>query len=124
MAATSSSSLPPDHPPIPGMLDATSCPYHADNDPAVTMQLPSLPSDKNANADALNPLNNMPLTPNQIMAQDQKLPLSVGREVSSIPMAGKHDGKFWVYPSEQMFYNVSKQTSLTAVMTNMTRTNL
>ncbi|KAI9354827.1 cytochrome c/c1 heme-lyase [Zopfochytrium polystomum] len=40
--------------------------------------------------------------PNQQMAPGQKVPLSVDREVSSIPMAGKFDGKNWIYPSEQV----------------------
>ncbi|ORY48313.1 cytochrome c and c1 heme-lyase [Rhizoclosmatium globosum] len=56
-----------------------------------------------------NPLNNMPITPNQTPAKDQKAPLSIDREISTIPMAGKHDGKNWVYPSEQMFYNAMKR---------------
>ncbi|KAJ3326948.1 hypothetical protein HDU76_012485 [Blyttiomyces sp. JEL0837] len=81
--------LPEAHPPVP--LDATSCPYSADNDPAI-----------------INPLNNMP-APNQQMAPDQKDPLSVDREVSTIPMGGKYDGKNWIYPSEQMFYNAMKR---------------
>jgi cytochrome c heme-lyase len=64
--------------------DANSCPYSADYDPAI-----------------VNPLNNMP-PPNQQRAPDQKEPLSVDREVSTIPMGGKHEGKNWIYPSEQV----------------------
>ncbi|KAJ3065536.1 hypothetical protein HDU98_011116 [Podochytrium sp. JEL0797] len=93
--------LPEGHPPVPTAMDATSCPYNGDNDPAVTMQ----------NKDS--PLNNMPLTPNQMPSKDQKEPLSVDREISTIPMAGKHDGKMWVYPSEQMFYNAMKRKNWT-----------
>ncbi|KAJ3097198.1 hypothetical protein HDU97_005083 [Phlyctochytrium planicorne] len=81
--------LPPDHPPVPA--DVSSCPYSAENDPAI-----------------VSSLNNMPPV-NQQPAPDQKAPLSTDREVSSIPMAGKFDGKNWVYPSEQMFYNAMKR---------------
>ncbi|KAJ3229419.1 hypothetical protein HDU81_005388 [Chytriomyces hyalinus] len=103
-ASHTHSSLPEGHPPIPGMpLDATSCPYHADNDPAITNQKPASAST------ADSPLNNMPITPNQTPAKDQKEPLSIDREVSTIPMGGKHDGKYWVYPSQQMFYNAMKR---------------
>ncbi|KAJ3417205.1 hypothetical protein HDV05_006411 [Chytridiales sp. JEL 0842] len=73
--------LPEGHPPVP--LDASSCPYSADADPAI-----------------VNPLNNMP-PPNQQPAPGQKAPLSVEREVSTIPMGGKYEGKNWIYPSEQ-----------------------
>ncbi|KAI9352676.1 cytochrome c/c1 heme-lyase [Obelidium mucronatum] len=51
----------------------------------------------------------MPLTPNQKPAVGQKEPLATEREVSTIPMGGKHEGKYWVYPSEQMFFNAMKR---------------
>ncbi|KAJ3218870.1 hypothetical protein HDU67_003825 [Dinochytrium kinnereticum] len=47
--------------------------------------------------------------PNQQPAPGQRIPLSQDREVSTIPMAGKFDGKNWIYPSEQMFYNAMKR---------------
>ncbi|KAI8919059.1 cytochrome c/c1 heme-lyase [Powellomyces hirtus] len=42
-------------------------------------------------------------------ASGQKEDLSVEREKSSIPMGGKFDGKVWVYPSEQMFFNAMRR---------------
>ncbi|KAI8614548.1 cytochrome c/c1 heme-lyase [Chytriomyces sp. MP71] len=47
----------------------------------------------------------MPATPNLAQAWGQLERLSTEREVSSIPMAGKHEGKTWVCPSEQMYFN-------------------
>ncbi|KAJ3110052.1 hypothetical protein HDU96_006942 [Phlyctochytrium bullatum] len=83
------------HPPLAhiwaGMADEKSCPYLAENDP-----------------DIVSELNKMP-PPNQQPAEGQKLPLSTEREVSSIPMGGKFDGKNWIYPSEQMFYNAMRR---------------
>ncbi|XP_034244207.1 cytochrome c-type heme lyase [Thrips palmi] len=57
----------------------------------------------NAGGEAINPLNMMP-APNQEPAPDQPFPLPKDRQVSTIPKAGK-DGEFWVYPSQQMFWN-------------------
>lgn len=76
--------------------EGASCPYSADNDP-----------------DIINPDNKMPATPSQTMAPGQKTPLPQEREVSTIPMAGKHEGKHWIYPSEQMFYNAMKRKNWT-----------
>ena len=42
--------------------------------------------------------------PNQRPAPDQPFSLDTSRQVSSIPRADK-DGEYWVYPSEQMFWN-------------------
>ncbi|KAJ8880244.1 hypothetical protein PR048_016710 [Dryococelus australis] len=50
-----------------------------------------------------NPLNMMP-APNQMPAPDQPFTLPRDREVSSIPKAGTNE-EFWVYPSQQMFWN-------------------
>ncbi|KAJ3346967.1 hypothetical protein HDU83_002521 [Entophlyctis luteolus] len=108
--------LPDGHPPVP--LDASSCPYHADADPDVLRQANSTspktivdtpPNTSEDPGSGTDPRNNMPLHPHQHMARGQSAPLSIQREVSSIPMGGKHDGKFWVYPSEQMFYNAMKR---------------
>lgn len=43
-------------------------------------------------------------SPNQNPAPDQPFPLPTTRQVSTIPKAGTED-KFWVYPSQQMFWN-------------------
>ncbi|KAL0276868.1 UNVERIFIED_CONTAM: hypothetical protein PYX00_004341 [Menopon gallinae] len=51
----------------------------------------------------INPLNMME-SPNQQPAPDQPFPLPITREVSSIPKAGEENA-FWVYPSQQMFWN-------------------
>ncbi|GLH14917.1 Cytochrome c heme lyase [Gryllus bimaculatus] len=51
----------------------------------------------------INPLNMMP-APNQKPAPDQPFPLPTEREKSSIPKAGT-ENEFWVYPSQQMFWN-------------------
>ncbi|KAJ1563314.1 hypothetical protein HK405_002511, partial [Cladochytrium tenue] len=76
--------LPDGHPPVPAGFTSSSCPYSADTDPAI-----------------VNPDNRMP-PPNQHMAPGQAAPLPTEREVSTIPMAGRHEGKNWIYPSEQV----------------------
>uniref|UniRef100_A0A0K8TST9 Holocytochrome c-type synthase n=1 Tax=Tabanus bromius TaxID=304241 RepID=A0A0K8TST9_TABBR len=59
---------------------------------------------KHENSD-INPYNMMPPA-NQNPAPDQPFPLPTTRQVSSIPKVTE-DGKeaFWVYPSQQMFWN-------------------
>ena len=42
--------------------------------------------------------------PNQRPAPDQPYPLPIERQISRIPKAGK-ENEFWVYPSQQMFWN-------------------
>ena len=42
--------------------------------------------------------------PNQRPAPDQPFNLPTDRQMSSIPKAGSN-GEFWVYPSQQMFWN-------------------
>ncbi|KAJ3187776.1 hypothetical protein HDU85_006169 [Gaertneriomyces sp. JEL0708] len=86
--------LPENHPPVNPLasLDAESCPYSAERQ----------------EAELLAQSNNMP-PPSQLPAPDQKTPLAVEREKSSIPMGGKFDGKVWVYPSEQMFFNAMRR---------------
>lgn len=56
-----------------------------------------------SHTDQVNPLNMMP-PPNQQPAPDQPFPLPTARQISSIPKAGS-EGEFWVYPSQQMFWN-------------------
>lgn len=51
----------------------------------------------------INPLNMMP-PPNQLPAPDQPFPLPTDRQISTIPKASG-DNEFWVYPSQQMFWN-------------------
>ncbi|XP_069703448.1 holocytochrome c-type synthase [Periplaneta americana] len=51
----------------------------------------------------INPLNMMP-PPNQQPAPDQPFPLPTQRQTSTIPKAGA-EHEFWVYPSQQMFWN-------------------
>ncbi|XP_043257514.1 holocytochrome c-type synthase [Colletes gigas] len=53
--------------------------------------------------DEINPLNMMPAA-NQQPAPDQPFPLPTARQVSSIPKATENK-EFWVYPSQQMFWN-------------------
>ena len=47
--------------------------------------------------------NMMPMNASQEPSPGQPFPLSVEREVSTIPKAGADEK--WVYPSEQMFWN-------------------
>ncbi|GFG33847.1 hypothetical protein Cfor_11048 [Coptotermes formosanus] len=56
-----------------------------------------------AGNDDINPLNMMP-PPNQLPAPDQPFALPTERQISSIPKAGT-ENEFWVYPSQQMFWN-------------------
>lgn len=51
----------------------------------------------------VNPLNMMPPA-NQQPAPDQPFLLPTDRQVSSIPKSSG-EGEFWVYPSQQMFWN-------------------
>ncbi|ORX95852.1 cytochrome c and c1 heme-lyase [Basidiobolus meristosporus CBS 931.73] len=55
-------------------------------------------------SDAISSSNYMP-APNQKRAEGQNKDLSLEREVSSIPRGGNTSEKYWVYPSEQMFFN-------------------
>ncbi|KAF6769157.1 hypothetical protein AHF37_12251 [Paragonimus kellicotti] len=52
----------------------------------------------------LDPNNMMP-PPNQQPSPGQPFPLSIEREISSIPKADDPNGDRWVYPSAQMFWN-------------------
>lgn len=54
--------------------------------------------------DSIDPTNMMPPA-NQQPSPDQPFPLSIDRQVSTIPRAGKEAGECWVYPSQQMFWN-------------------
>ena len=77
-----------------------SCPMHQ----SPVTPTPTLPQESCSGGDtALNSSNLMP-PPNQQPAEGQPFPLSISREMSSIP---KHasDPAHWEYPSEQMFFN-------------------
>eukprot|EP00276_Gloeochaete_wittrockiana_P022285 CAMPEP_0184341810 /NCGR_PEP_ID=MMETSP1089-20130417/10417_1 /TAXON_ID=38269 ORGANISM="Gloeochaete wittrockiana, Strain SAG46.84" /NCGR_SAMPLE_ID=MMETSP1089 /ASSEMBLY_ACC=CAM_ASM_000445 /LENGTH=360 /DNA_ID=CAMNT_0026670309 /DNA_START=75 /DNA_END=1157 /DNA_ORIENTATION=- len=57
--------------------------------------------------DLVDPKNMMPVNPRQRPHPEQTFPLTTDRVLSSIPKNEKND--VWVYPSEQMFYNKSRQ---------------
>ena len=73
------------------------CPMHA-----------KYAADKGGPSDCpMNPNNQMPLEPRQQPSEDQPFPLPIEREKSTIPKFDSkgEDDKYWVYPSEQMFWN-------------------
>lgn len=74
------------------------CPMHRKDDKPVSIKREGDNSD-------VNPYNMMPPA-NQNPAPGQPFPLSIHRQVSSIPKVTE-DNKpdFWVYPSPQMFWN-------------------
>lgn len=55
--------------------------------------------------------------PNQRPAPDQPFSLNTSRQVSSIPRADR-DGEYWVYPSEQMFWNAMLRKGKFCVQTS------
>jgi cytochrome c heme-lyase len=75
--------------------------------------------DHGAAASPDHPYNNMPRVPEQSRAPEQKHPLNTKRIVSSIPKgdftpdhqknAAAGEGKVWVYPSEQQFFNAMRR---------------
>ncbi|XP_062540244.1 holocytochrome c-type synthase [Armigeres subalbatus] len=112
-AATAPTSLPKGHPPVGDMHKMASggaspppeCPMHKKDQPP--KEKPILVSEcpvKHDDSD-INPLNMMPPM-NQNPAPDQPFALPKDRQVSSIPKVTE-DGRqeFWVYPSQQMFWN-------------------
>ncbi|XP_068985327.1 holocytochrome c-type synthase [Bombus flavifrons] len=79
------------------------CPMHKSAQDKTPSTYPSeCPINDMASGD-INPLNMMPAA-NQQPAPDQPFPLPTERQVSSIPKA-VGEGEFWVYPSQQMFWN-------------------
>ncbi|XP_055527960.1 holocytochrome c-type synthase [Wyeomyia smithii] len=105
--------LPKRHPPIDpeGRMNTgysnppPECPMHnklpaKSEKPVLVSECPVIQD----NSD-INPLNMMPPM-NQNPAPDQPFPLPKDRQVSSIPKVTE-DGRqeFWVYPSQQMFWN-------------------
>jgi cytochrome c heme-lyase len=102
--------LPPNHPKIPPQHQMSGnpppeCPMHQ-KAPSAPVQ-PVLMSECPVKHDDINPLNMMPPA-NQKPAPDQPFLLPTERQVSTIPKGTvAPDGKpeFWVYPSQQMFWN-------------------
>ncbi|KAI7899893.1 cytochrome c/c1 heme-lyase [Cokeromyces recurvatus] len=67
-----------------------------------------LPSPKEGcDSESLDRANNMPKLSQQSQP-DQKIPLSVEREISTIPRANSEE-RLWIYPSEQMFFNAMRR---------------
>lgn len=87
-ATLSTSEIPPE------------CPMHAKAGGAAA-------SSKTVSDCPINPDNMMPLEPRQQPSEGQPFDLSKHRQVSTIPKAEVKDekDKYWVYPSEQMFWN-------------------
>lgn len=69
------------------------CPYSAER------------QEKQLKEEQLAKLNNMPVLSEQRDPQ-QTIALSTDREISTIPMAGIHEGKKWIYPSEQVTFTL------------------
>ncbi|XP_044018138.1 holocytochrome c-type synthase [Aphidius gifuensis] len=85
------------------------CPMHKPADPKEKQQQApksECPID-HTNQNDINPLNMMPPA-NQTPSPDQPFPLPTDRQVSTIPKASG-DGDYWVYPSQQMFWNAMKR---------------
>lgn len=78
------------------------CPMHKATEKAPPKRISECPVD-HMSAEEINPLNMMPPA-NQQPAPDQPFLLPIQRQVSSIPKA-TGEGEFWVYPSQQMFWN-------------------
>ncbi|KAI9250751.1 cytochrome c/c1 heme-lyase [Sporodiniella umbellata] len=70
------------------------------------------PKKEERSSGVMDSSNNMPTVSEQHRQPDQKGPLSLDREVSTIPRASSDD-KMWVYPSEQMFFNAMKRKNWT-----------
>ncbi|GAB6022174.1 hypothetical protein CHUAL_006311 [Chamberlinius hualienensis] len=71
------------HPPTVGNMSISDCPAYR-------------------NTDEIDPRNMMPKA-NQEPSEGQPFPLSIERQVSTIPKAGTDE--YWAYPSQQMFWN-------------------
>uniref|UniRef100_A0A8D8N0P7 Holocytochrome c-type synthase n=1 Tax=Culex pipiens TaxID=7175 RepID=A0A8D8N0P7_CULPI len=111
--AAATPNLPAGHPPVhhEGKYASSGaanpppeCPMHQKQEPKEKPTLISECPVKHDESD-INPLNMMPPM-NQNPAPDQPFALPKDRQVSSIPKVTE-DGKqeFWVYPSQQMFWN-------------------
>ncbi|KAH0533668.1 holocytochrome c-type synthase [Cotesia glomerata] len=78
------------------------CPMHQSGDKKPPKYTSDCPVD-HMDSSEINPLNMMPKA-NQNPAPDQPFPLPTDRQVSSIPRPSEQE-PFWVYPSQQMFWN-------------------
>ena len=79
---------------------SSACPVSHENRAVALNTSSSCPSSK----------NQMPTDLSQKPLPGQKAPLETNRMVSSIPTAdGTSDSKFWVYPSEQMFFDAMRR---------------
>lgn len=78
------------------------CPMHKSIPKTPPRSTDECPVD-HSGQEEINPLNMMPAA-NQQPAPDQPFPLPTERQVSSIPKA-TDQSEFWVYPSQQMFWN-------------------
>ncbi|XP_057318798.1 holocytochrome c-type synthase [Microplitis mediator] len=78
------------------------CPMHQSGDKKPQIITSECPID-HMDSSQINPMNMMPPA-NQNPAPDQPFPLPTERQVSSIPKS-TGEGEFWVYPSQQMFWN-------------------
>lgn len=102
--------LPPGHPPV-GKHASKMTSYSGEIPPECPMHRPLKTPAESAGGcpvggdkmSDIDPRNMMP-PPNQLPAPDQPFALPTDREQSSIPKAGS-EGGFWVYPSQQMFWN-------------------
>lgn len=79
------------------------CPMHIKKNQQSSNTITSECPINHMDANEINPLNMMPPA-NQQPAPDQPFPLPTDRQISSIPKATENGG-FWVYPSQQMFWN-------------------
>ncbi|XP_011685809.1 PREDICTED: cytochrome c-type heme lyase [Wasmannia auropunctata] len=79
------------------------CPMHKSGQFNTISYTSECPIDKMDESE-INPLNMMPPA-NQQPAPDQPFPLPTDRQVSTIPKAIGQEGEFWIYPSQQMFWN-------------------
>jgi cytochrome c heme-lyase len=78
---------------------------------------PQCPVAHGASPSFLNPSQSCPSSKNQMPANlsqkplpGQAIPLETSREVSSIPTAdGSGESKYWIYPSEQMFFDAMRR---------------
>ncbi|RXK38484.1 cytochrome c heme-lyase [Tremella mesenterica] len=115
-----SSSLPPNHPPIPSSsLSPAQCPVHPSGSsstsparcPVQHNLVPPARCPVQHDKSTLNPLNNMPLDLSHQPQPGQEVHLPTDRTASTIPrppdarVEGHGEGPVWDYPSPQQFYN-------------------
>ena len=82
-----------------GQQQVSGCPVPHQNRAASVNSTTSCPSNR----------NQMPTDLAQKPLPGQSMPLDTERVVSSIPMAEASESKFWIYPSEQMFFDAMRR---------------